>query len=70
MLAIDQFGNTYFIEGKHPRKELLNKFGKKSAKKIYRDKKDRSIVSVGYLISGLWLTLYNEYEILIREGEK
>ena len=56
-MAIDQYGKT--IHGlKNPRKDLCKKLDRKHVSKIYRDKVDGSIVHVGYIIAGLWLTLY------------
>ena len=58
-MAIDQYGQHYNDLGKHPRKGLLEKLGYKSAVKMYIDKKDGSVKHIGYIIGGLWLTLYN-----------
>lgn len=56
-MAIDQYGQTYHgLE--HPRKDLLERLGYTHAQKIYQDKADGSTVHVGYVIGGLWLTLY------------
>ena len=63
MLAINQYGEKRYIPGNHPRKELLAKVGGSHASKIYRDKKDGSVVCVGYIIRGDWWTLYAEYEV-------
>ena len=56
-MAIDQYGQTYHGL-KHPRQDLLERLGYSSARKMYQDKKDGSTVHVGYVIGGLWLTLY------------
>jgi hypothetical protein len=56
-MAIDQYGQTYHIGENPPRKWLLNYIGRKSCVKMYSDTKT-GIVHVGYVISGLWLTLY------------
>lgn len=56
-MAIDQYGQT--IHGlTHPRKDLLEKLGATHAEKIYLDKKDGTTVHTGYIINGLWLSLY------------
>ena len=56
-MAIDQRGHT--IHGlKNPRKDLCEILGRKHVSKMYRDKKDGPAVHIGYVISGLWLTLY------------
>lgn len=59
-MAIDQYGNTYHGL-KHPRKELLERLGyssSSSAHKMYVDKENGETVHIGYVIGGLWLTLY------------
>lgn len=62
MIAIDQHGYTYQIKGDHPRKELLERVGGSSAQKMYVDilveNKEPQSVHCGYIINGLWLTLY------------
>lgn len=55
----DQYGDTYHDLGKHPRKALLEHFGRSHAKKMYTDKKDGETRHVGYIIAGRWITLYN-----------
>ena len=55
----DQYGGLYHDLGKHPRKELLNQLGYKTAQKMYRDKKDGSIVHCGYVIGHYWITLFH-----------
>lgn len=57
-LAIDQYGHTYHNLGKHPRKTLCARLSRKHVSKMYRDKLDGSVKHVGYIIGGLWLTLY------------
>ena len=56
-MAIDQHGRTYHGLT-HPRRDLLNQLGRKHAAKMYVDKKDGSIAHIGYVIAGLWLTVY------------
>ena len=56
-MAIDQYGNTYHgLE--YPRRDLLDRLGYKHADKMYVDKKDGRYVHIGYVIAGLWLTVY------------
>jgi hypothetical protein len=57
-MGIDQYGQTYHALGSHPRKELLRRIGRKSARKIFVDKKDGSTFHCGYVIAGLWIHLY------------
>lgn len=63
MLALDQYGKAYIIAGKHPRKELMKLLCSSSASKMYTDKKDGSTVHSGYIVKGLWLTLYTPHEV-------
>lgn len=58
MLALGNHREMIWLEGKHPRKELLEHFGVKSCRKIYRDNPDGSCSHVGYLVSGIWFNLY------------
>jgi len=57
-MGIDQHGQHYDNLGKYPRTELLSRLGYKSASKQYVDKKDGASVHSGYIIGGLWITLY------------
>lgn len=58
-MAIDQYGQTYHIGfTKYPRQWLLNHFGRKSARKIYHDTLDGHTYHVGWIIGGLWLSVY------------
>lgn len=62
-LAIDQYNQTYFLNTKFPRKELLKIFCASRAQKIYRDDKNHNnSYHVGYYIKGLWLNLYRVSE--------
>ena len=51
-MAVDQYGQTF------PRKELCEKLAKSHADKMFVDGKDGKRYHVGYVIGGLWLTLY------------
>lgn len=55
-MAIDQYGTTYHGL-KHPRKDLLERLGYASAKKMYVDK-DGKTYHTGYVIGGAWLDVY------------
>jgi hypothetical protein len=57
-MAIDQHGNTYHDLGPRPRKALLERFGRKSAKRMYVDTKTREAVHIGWIIAGHWLEVY------------
>ena len=56
-MAIDQYGFTYH-NLTHPRKELMDKLDCRHTDKIYVDTKEGPC-HVGYIIAGLWLTLYS-----------
>jgi hypothetical protein len=56
-MAIDQYGQTYHGLN-HPRKDLMERIGSKHVEKMYVDGKDGIPCFVGYVIGGLWLSLY------------
>ena len=53
-MAIDQYGTTYHNLGLHPRSELLKRLYRKHASKMYVG----DGIHVGWVIGGLWLTVY------------
>jgi hypothetical protein len=57
-IAVDQDGQMYHALGPYPRKELLQRLGRRRASKMYIDTRDGRTLHVGYVIAGLWLTLY------------
>ena len=57
-MGIDQYGHTYHGLGAHPRKALMERIGVKHVDRMYRDTKGGGTVHVGYVIGGLWITLY------------
>ena len=59
MMACARHCPTIHLEGKHPRKELLEALGATHADKIYIDKKDGTTVHVGYVVLQNWYTLYH-----------
>ncbi len=61
MLYVSQYGNIWYASTVG---ELCEKLGYsvKSARRMYRDKKNGSSVHVGYVIGGFWLTAYVPYE--------
>lgn len=56
-MAKDQYGVCYH-NIIHPRKELLEYFGRKHADKMYVDGKDGKRYHVGYVIAEHWLRLF------------
>ena len=57
-MGIDQYGQHYDDLGLYPRKELLSRLGASYAQKIFVDNNNGSTVHVGYIVNGLWITLY------------
>jgi len=57
-MAIDQYGHTEHDLGPHPRNELLRRLDRKSARKVYVDKKSGGCVHIGWIIAGRWFTVY------------
>jgi len=60
-LGIDQYGQRYKID-KHPRKELLEQLGRSNASKMYCDTKAGKVRHDGYIIAGLWISVYRVCE--------
>jgi hypothetical protein len=56
-VAVDQYGHFYGLKTKHPRKELLEKFCRQHADKMYVDGSFGTL-HVGYIIAELWLNVY------------
>ena len=56
-MAINQYGQTEHGL-KHPRKELMERCGVKSASKMYVDSADGKPYHVGYVVAGNWYTLF------------
>ena len=57
-MAVDQYGHTEHDLGPRPRKELLNRLCRKSARQMYVDKKDGRSVHIGWIIAGRWFTVF------------
>jgi len=58
-IAKDQYGHFYGLYSNHPRKELMEKFCRQHSARIYRDTDDpHKPLHIGYIIAGLWLTVY------------
>lgn len=47
-----------YLTTDHPRKELLERLNAKRADKIYVDDTNGQAAHVGYIIAGVWYTLY------------
>lgn len=59
LLFIDQYGGKHWASS---RKDLRRQLPGRISK-MYRDKKDGSIVHIGYVIGPLWLTAYQHVEV-------
>lgn len=49
---------NYFLVTEHPRKELLDLLGYKHAEKVYVNQPNGEATHIGYVIGGIWYTLY------------
>ena len=56
-MAVDQYGNTHHGLS-FPRRDLLALVGRRHADKMYVDRRDGTAAHIGYVIGGLWLTVY------------
>jgi len=56
-MAIDQY-NQHYDGLVHPRKDLLNLLDRQHADKMYIDDKQGKSYHCGYIIDGLWLSVY------------
>lgn len=61
-MAVDQYGHYYGALGTHPRKELLRILNRKHAAKMFIDNDKGESRHVGYIIAGLWLSVFNVTE--------
>ena len=58
-LGVDQYGEHYRLtDTKHPRKQLLKKLGRRSARKMYTDLKSGGSRHAGYIVGNLWVSIY------------
>lgn len=57
-MAIDQYGATFHNLGRFPRRELLERLDRKSSKKMYQDGTDQTTFQTGWIIAGLWLSVF------------
>ncbi len=63
-MAVDQYGTTHHLDGKFPRKQLLDIYGVTSAQKIYIDRKSgENSVHVGWIVSGHWFNVYQVFPL-------
>ena len=61
-LGVDQHGGHYYLKN-HPRKELMEKIGVKNCNIMYTDMKDGSTKRIGYVVGGLWISVYEIHEV-------
>lgn len=57
-MAVDQFGTTYHGLGRHPRKALMERLGRRSAQRMYCDDRDGTTYHVGWVVAGHWCSVY------------
>jgi len=57
-MARDQYGHYYHDLGNKPRKELLKRLGRSHAERMFQDRKSGLPKHMGYVIGGLWLTIF------------
>lgn len=63
-LFVDQYGQNYFAKNLKELKSKVCPYLKApKTSKMYQDKKDGTVVFVGYVISNYWLTCYLPLEI-------
>lgn len=58
VIGVDQYGQHYTDLGRFPRKALLEQLYSSNAQKMYIDDKDGEARHIGYIIAGLWISLY------------
>ena len=56
-MGVDQYGETYHALT-YPRKELMERLGRRSASKMYVDKTDGTSEHIGYVIAGRWVRIF------------
>ena len=56
-MGVDQYGQ-YYHGLQHPRKDLLDRLGRKHADKMYRETQDGESRHVGYVIAGCWIDVF------------
>ena len=60
-LGTDQYGNNFSMS-KHPRKELMEQLGYKSARKMYVDTVSGDTRHTGYVIGDHWINVYEVHQ--------
>lgn len=61
-LYLDQWGNRFYATSRKDLRQQI-RFGGSRVSKMYRDKKDGSVVHCGYIIGTHWLIAYAPVEI-------
>lgn len=60
-LYIDQWGNRYWASTVRELREQIG-MGGSTVSKMYQDKRDGSVVHIGYVVGQHWLTAYQRVE--------
>ena len=58
VMGVDECGRFYHDLGDHSRKELMERLGTKSCRKMFVDTKDGVTKHVGYVVGRRWIRLY------------
>ena len=66
-IGVDQYGKNYYLN-KHPRKELIQQIGSSHVDKMYVDARDE-VFHIGYIIAGLWITVYGIEGTIFRKEQ-
>jgi hypothetical protein len=62
LLYVDQYGNRFYASTVAELRSQIAMGGSRVSK-MYRDKKDGSVVHVGYVVGEHWLTAYAPVEV-------
>lgn len=57
-MAVDQYGSVQHRLGPHPRAELLRRFGRKHATRIFVDTVGGTTKHVGWIVARHWFVVY------------
>ena len=65
-MKLGYMGKDQYVQTYHglecPRRDLLERLGRQHANKMYVDTKDGQAKHIGYIIAGLWITVYEVHE--------
>lgn len=62
-IALDHYGAVVHLgRTTTPRKALMNKLDRRSARKIFRDQPSGPPIHVGYIVAGRWFEIFRREE--------